>query len=157
MLDKIGKKSKFIEGMRVTDEETMDVVEMVLVGKINKEIVSRINSNGGHAMGLSGTDGNLIRARKMWVSRKGKEGQEEGLDRPRKGGGSGVHQSRGDPHLHGQQVDSRSLLRWGWDPRGEAYNINADLVAGKGGLLAGGGEVHSSHRCGRSSGRSRSA
>lgn len=70
MLDKIGKKSQFIEGMRVTDEETMEVVEMVLVGKINKEIVSRINSNGGHAIGLSGADGNLIRARKMWADRK---------------------------------------------------------------------------------------
>src|SRR5512143_289261 len=77
VLNKIGKKSQFIEGMRVTDEETMDVVEMVLVGKINKEIVSRINYSGGHAVGISGTDGNLIRARKMWVSRRGKDGQEK--------------------------------------------------------------------------------
>ena len=93
MLDKIGKKSKFIEGMRVTDEETMDVVEMVLVGKINKEIVSRINSNGGNAVGLSGTDGNLIRARKMWVHRRGKEGQEKELVGSRQGWRSRVYQS----------------------------------------------------------------
>src|SRR3989338_11579611 len=64
-LKKIGKESKFIQGMRVTDEETMDIVEMVLVGKVNKEIVNLINQHGGMAVGLSGKDGNLIQARKM--------------------------------------------------------------------------------------------
>src|SRR4030042_4667186 len=87
MLNKIGKKSKFVEGMRVTDEETMEIVEMVLVGKINKEIVSRLNSNGGHAIGLSGADGNLIRARKMWAFKKGQEGQGKGRRDLGKGGG----------------------------------------------------------------------
>jgi acetylglutamate kinase len=69
MLIKIGKKSQFIEGMRVTDRETMDVVEMVLVGKLNKEIVSLINQQGGKAVGLSGKDGRLITAKKLKLTR----------------------------------------------------------------------------------------
>ena len=130
MLDKIGKKSKFVEGMRVTDEETMDVVEMVLVGKINKEIVSRINSNGGQAVGLSGTDGNLIRARKMWVHRRGKEGQEEELvDLGRVGEVESINPEvllafRGNKWIP-------VIAPVGVGPAGEVYNINADLVAGK--------------------------
>ena len=130
MLDKIGKKSQFIEGMRVTDEETMDVVEMVLVGKINKEIVSRINSNGGHAIGLSGADGNLIRARKMWAFKKGQEGQEkERIDLGKVGEVESI-----DPGV----IRTFMANKWipiiapvGMGPGGEAYNINADLVAGK--------------------------
>ncbi|MBI4495517.1 MAG: acetylglutamate kinase [Deltaproteobacteria bacterium] len=128
-LKKIGKKSEFVEGMRVTDGETMDVVEMVLVGKINKEIVSRINCHGGQAVGLSGADGGLIRARKMWISRPGENGQEEQVD----------------IGLVGEVEDIRpELLRtvlgqkWipvvapvGMGPEGKAFNINADLVAGK--------------------------
>ena len=130
MLQKVGKKSQFVEGMRVTDEETMEVVEMVLVGKINKEIVSRINSNGGQAVGLSGADGNLIRARKMWAYKKGKEGQEK---------------ARIDLGMVGE-VEAinpeviRTFMANKWIPviapvgvgaGGEVYNINADLVAGK--------------------------
>jgi len=130
MLDKIGKKSQFIEGMRVTDEETMDVVEMVLVGKINKDIVSRINSNGGHAIGLSGADGNLIRARKMWAFQKGQEGQEKGrIDLGMVGEVESI-----DPGV----IRTFMANKWvpiiapvGVGPGGEAYNINADLVAGK--------------------------
>ncbi|MCX5918071.1 MAG: acetylglutamate kinase [Deltaproteobacteria bacterium] len=130
MLDKIGKKSQFIEGMRVTDEETMDVVEMVLVGKINKEIVARINSNGGHAIGLSGADGNLIRARKMWAFKKGQEGQEKGrIDLGKVGEVESI-----DPGV----IRTFMANKWiaiiapvGVGPGGEAYNINADLVAGK--------------------------
>ena len=130
VLDKIGKKSKFIEGMRVTDEETMDVVEMVLVGKINKEIVSRINSNGGQAVGLSGMDGNLIRARKMWVHRRGKEGQEKELvDLGRVGEVESINPEvllafRGNKWIP-------VIAPVGMGPAGEVYNINADLVAGK--------------------------
>lgn len=67
LLDKIGKQSTFIKGMRVTDRETMDIVEMVLGGLVNKQIVSLINENGGKAVGLSGKDGGLIRARKLQV------------------------------------------------------------------------------------------
>src|SRR3989337_3204396 len=65
LLERIGKKSEFVQGMRVTDRETMDVVEMVLGGLVNKEIVSLINKNGGKAVGLTGKDGDLIRARKL--------------------------------------------------------------------------------------------
>ena len=130
MLKKIGKKSEFIEGMRVTDEETMDIVEMVLVGQINKEIVSRIHTSGGRAVGLAGTDGNLIRARKMWIPRRGKEGAErELLDIGRVGEVESVN-----PEI----LHSFENQRWipviapvGVGPAGEAYNINADLVAGK--------------------------
>jgi acetylglutamate kinase len=70
LLNKIGKESRFVGGMRVTDQETMDVVEMVLVGKINKEIVNLINQNGGKAVGLSGKDGNLIQAKKLHLPKK---------------------------------------------------------------------------------------
>jgi acetylglutamate kinase len=67
-LKKLGKDSKFVQGMRVTDEETMDIVEMVLVGKVNKEIIGLINRHGGKAVGLSGKDANLIRAEKYYLS-----------------------------------------------------------------------------------------
>ncbi len=130
MLDKIGKKSKFIEGMRVTDEETMEIVEMVLVGKINKEIVSRINSNGGQAIGVSGADGNLIRARKMRTPRRGKEGQEkEPLDIGLVGEVEAIN-----PLVLRTFMDNKwipVIAPVGVGPAGEAYNINADLVAGK--------------------------
>src|SRR5512136_1137617 len=68
LLKKLGKESKFVQGMRVTDEETMDIVEMVLVGKVNKEIVGLINRHGGRAVGLSGKDANLIRAEKYYLN-----------------------------------------------------------------------------------------
>ena len=77
-LSKIGKKGEFIQGMRVTDAETMDVVEMVLGGQVNTDIVNLINQHGGRAVGLSGTDGPLIRARKMMM--RGKDNPEELID-----------------------------------------------------------------------------
>src|SRR4030043_172967 len=81
MLTKIGKKTQFIEGMRVTDGETMDVVEMVLVGKVNKEIVTLINQQGGKAVGLSGKDGGLIMAEKLKLTKsRGKDGLPEIID-----------------------------------------------------------------------------
>ena len=81
LLTKIGKKSQFIEGMRVTDGETMEVVEMVLVGKVNKEIVTLINQQGGKAVGLSGKDGRLIIAKKMKLTRdRGKDESPEVID-----------------------------------------------------------------------------
>lgn len=130
MLDKIGIKSKFVEGMRVTDEETMSIVEMVLVGKINKELVSLINQHGGQAVGLSGMDGNIIRARKLWISRKSKDTPEkELLDIGLVGEVESVN-----PEL----IESIRNNKWipviapvGVGPEGEMYNINADLVAGK--------------------------
>jgi len=130
MLDKIGKKSNFVEGMRVTDGETMDVVEMVLAGKINKEIVSLIHQNGGHAVGLSGMDGGLIRARKLWIPRRGKDGQEkEPLD---------IGQVGEVESICPDVIETIKNNKWipviapvGVGPAGEAFNINADLVAGK--------------------------
>ncbi len=130
MLEKIGIKSKFVEGMRVTDEETMSIVEMVLVGKINKELVSLINQHGGQAVGLSGMDGNIIRARKLWIPRKGKDAAEkELLDIGLVGEVEAVN-----PEL----IESIRNNKWipviapvGVGPDGEMYNINADLVAGK--------------------------
>src|SRR5512143_1793461 len=74
MLKRIGKKSQFIEGMRVTDGETMDIVEMVLVGKVNKEIVRLINQQGGKAVGLSGKDGQLIVAKRLKLTKSGGRG-----------------------------------------------------------------------------------
>ena len=130
MLKKIGKKSQFIEGMRVTDEETMEVVEMVLVGKINKEIVSRINSNGGQALGLSGMDGNLIRARKMWAHKKGKEGQEkERIDLGMVGEVETINPEVLRTFMSNKWIPVIAPV--GMGPGGEVYNINADLVAGK--------------------------
>jgi len=73
MLEKLALESRFVRGMRVTDEATMDVVEMVLVGKINKQIVTRINRHGGHAVGLSGKDGQLLLARKMLAHEHGRK------------------------------------------------------------------------------------
>ena len=130
MLEKIGKKSDFVEGMRVTDGETMDIVEMVLVGKINKEIVSLINQFGGHAVGLAGMDGGLIRARKLWIPRRGKDGQEE---EPLDIGQVGDVES-----INPEVIEMIKNNKWvpviapvGVGPAGEMYNINADLVAGK--------------------------
>src|SRR4030042_5619315 len=73
LLNQIGKKSDFVDGMRVTDSETMNVVEMVLTGKINKDIVNNINLNGGKAVGLSGKDGKLITAEKLYHLGKKKD------------------------------------------------------------------------------------
>lgn len=130
MLKKVGKKSVFVEGMRVTDGETMDIVEMVLVGKINKEIVSLINHHGGHAVGLSGADGGLIRARKMWISRRGKEECEKELvDIGRVGEVESIHPGVLEAFLNQKGIPVIAPV--GVGPAGEAYNINADLVAGK--------------------------
>jgi acetylglutamate kinase len=130
MLTKVGKKSKFVQGMRITDEETMEIVEMVLVGKINKEIVALINHQGGRAIGLSGLDGNLIRAKKLWIPKQGAEGKDpELLDIGLVGEVECV-----DPTV----LDGFKTNKWipiiapiGVGPAGEMYNINADLVAGK--------------------------
>src|SRR4030065_1365414 len=79
-MEKMGKKPKFVQGQRVTDEETMDIVEMVLGGLINKEIVSLINSHGGKAVGLSGKDGGLIRAKKKLIKKSSQTGGDETID-----------------------------------------------------------------------------
>jgi acetylglutamate kinase len=154
LLARIGKESRFVDGMRVTDSETMDVVEMVLGGLVNKEIVNNINRHGGCAVGLTGKDGRLIRARKLLITRPGSasvgtlEQHRDGDDLPRT-------VSIDTPELkvpeiidigHVGEVESidtgvvEILSRGDFIPiiapigageDGHAYNINADLVAGK--------------------------
>lgn len=127
LLKQLGIESQFVRGMRVTDQQTMDVVEMVLGGKINKEIVNLINHHGGRAVGLSGKDGELILAKKLTV-----ESEEAGVGRVDIG-------LVGEVRAINPQV-IESLDRSGFIPviapigvgeRGETYNINADLVAGE--------------------------
>ena len=129
-LKRLSIESEFVDGMRVTDSQTMDVVEMVLVGKVNKEIVSLINGNGGRAVGLSGKDGGLILAEKMkYIKARGQDRAPEIIDM----GMVGAITS----------VDNRVILELmksgilpviapvGGGNNGETYNINADLVAGR--------------------------
>lgn len=130
MLDRIGIKCDFRAGMRVTDEDTMDVVEMVLAGKLNKEIVSLINRHGGQAIGLSGKDANLIEARKMQLFRY------QGDDQPPEIIDIGLVGEVQRINVEMLRTLERSNLipviaPVGVGPNGETYNINADLVAGQ--------------------------
>jgi acetylglutamate kinase len=130
MLTKMGKKSQFIEGMRVTDEETMDVVEMVLVGKVNKEIVNLINQQGGKAVGLSGKDGRLITAKKLKLRKNlGKGEKPEFIDVGMVGEVKWIN-----PGVI-ESLEKENFIPViapvGVGEEGETYNINADLVAGK--------------------------
>lgn len=127
MLDKLGKKGEFIQGMRVTDAETMSVVEMVLGGQVNKEIVNLINRHGGKAVGLTGQDGNFIHAHKLLM---------EDLNDPQKRIDVGLvgEISAIDPSIinfldGGDFIPVVAPIGVGKD--GESYNINADVVAGK--------------------------
>ncbi len=132
LLDRLGKESRFVQGMRVTDSDTMDVVQMVLGGLVNKEIVNLIHANGGRALGVTGKDGELIRARKLHL--------EADEDAPE------LHSSEIIDIGHVGEVDSLDtrilemassggyipvIAPVGADDDGSAYNINADLVAGK--------------------------
>ncbi len=130
MLTRIGKKSQFIEGMRVTDGETMDVVEMVLVGKVNKEIVSLINQQGGKAVGLSGKDGRLITAKKLKLTKRGsKRKKPEAIDI----GMVGEVKTINPGVIEALEKENfiPVIAPVGVGEEGETYNINADLVAGK--------------------------
>lgn len=130
LLERLNIESRFVDGMRVTTEETMDVVEMVLGGLVNKEIVSLLNLAGGRAMGLTGKDGQLIRAKQLKIERKSPE-----LEAPEIIDIGHVGQV--------ESIDTRVLTMLtendvipvvapiGVGPKGESYNINADLVAGK--------------------------
>ena len=127
MLDKLGKKGEFIQGMRVTDEETMNVVEMVLGGQVNKEIVNLINRHGGKAVGLTGQDGNFIHAHKLLM---------EDLKDPTKmiDVGQVGEITAIDPSIinfldSGDFIPVVAPIGVGAD--GKTYNINADVVAGK--------------------------
>ena len=129
-LEKLGKKSKFVEGMRVTDSETMDIVEMVLGGLVNKEIVNLINHFGGHAVGLSGKDGGLIRAKKMTVKKNSPEiNVPEIIDLGHVGDVHSIDKSVIDMLIQGDSIPVVAPI--GVDESGQSYNINADLVAGK--------------------------
>ena len=130
LLDRLGKKSQFVEGMRVTDGETMDVVEMVLVGKVNKEIVAMINQQGGKAVGLSGKDGRLILAKKLKVTRsRGRDEAPEIIDL----GMVGEVETVNPGVIEALQKENfiPVIAPVGVGAEGETYNINADLVAGK--------------------------
>lgn len=124
LLSRIGKESEFIEGMRVTDTETMDVVEMVLGGLVNKQIVSLINRNGGRAVGLTGKDGGLINARKMKLVK----GDQELGDLGQVGEVESVDPSVVAMLDQGDFIPVIAPIGVGRD--GMSYNINADLVAG---------------------------
>ncbi len=130
LLERIGKESKFVEGMRVTDSETMDVVEMVLGGLVNKEIVNLINSHGGNAIGLSGKDGQMIRARKLVFSRNKPELEvPEIIDIGHVGEVESIDTAVVDMLIHGDFIPVIAPIGVGED--GQSYNINADLVAAK--------------------------
>ncbi len=127
LLSRVGKKGEFVQGMRVTDAETMDIVEMVLAGQVNKEIVELINHAGGRAIGLTGQDGGLIRARKLRVASRDRP--DEAIDI----GQVGEIQSIDPAVIH--TLTSNGFIPViapiGSGESGETYNINADVVAGK--------------------------
>ncbi len=130
VLERIGKRSEFIDGIRVTDSETMDVVEMVLGGLVNKEIVTLINKHGGQAVGLSGKDGPLIKARKLNVTRKSPETEvDEIIDIGHVGEVASVNAAIINMLVGGDFIPVIAPIGVGDD--GQSYNINADLVAGK--------------------------
>ncbi len=130
LLKKFGKESKFIQGMRVTDEETMNIVEMVLVGMVNKEIVGLINRHGGNSVGLSGKDGNLINAEKYYLNEeKAKHTPPEIID---------IGLVGKVKNINAQLIISLAqnnfipvIAPTGIGDNGETYNINADIVAGE--------------------------
>ena len=130
LLQRLGKSSEFVQGMRVTDSETMDVVEMVLGGLVNKEIVNLINRHGGSAVGLTGKDGDLIRARKIVVKQRSPEALEpEIIDLGHVGEVESIAPGVVDMLVQGDFIPVIAPIGVGED--GRSYNINADLVAGK--------------------------
>ena len=130
LLEQLGKESKFVNGMRVTDAETMDVVEMVLGGLVNKEIVNLINRAGGNAVGLTGKDGDLIRARKMTFTKSSPEmNASEIIDIGHVGEVESIDPAVVNMLVSGNFIPVIAPIGVGAD--GLSYNINADLVAGK--------------------------
>ncbi|WP_439135422.1 acetylglutamate kinase [Pseudomaricurvus sp.] len=130
LLNKLNIHSEFVDGMRVTDSQTMDVVEMVLGGSVNKQIVSLINANGGSAIGVTGKDGQLIRARKLQVTRNSPDlAAPEIIDIGHVGEVASIDTSVIDMLLNSDFIPVIAPI--GVDKDGHSYNINADLVAGK--------------------------
>lgn len=130
LLDKLQIKSEFINGMRVTDSATMDVVEMVLGASVNKQIVNLINHNGGQAIGITGKDGQLINAKKLKVTHKTPEmSASEIIDIGHVGEVASINKSVIDMLQNSNFIPVIAPI--GVDAQGNSYNINADLVAGK--------------------------
>ena len=128
-MERMGKKPAFVSGQRVTDEETMDIVEMVLGGKVNKEIVSLINRAGGKAVGLTGKDGGLIQAKKLTMTKKSDEtGETEIIDIGLVGEVTEVRPGALAALEQGGFIPVIAPV--GSGDKGDTYNINADLVAG---------------------------
>jgi acetylglutamate kinase len=130
LLDKLQIKSEFVNGMRVTTSETMNVVEMVLGGLVNKDIVNLINQNGGKAIGLTGKDGQLLQAKKLHVTKQSPDMQQpEIIDIGHVGEVVKVNTQVLDMLSNSDFIPVIAPI--GVDAQGESYNINADLVAGK--------------------------
>lgn len=130
LLDRLGKESEFVQGMRVTDSETMDVVEMVLGGLVNKDIVNLINRKGGNAVGLTGKDGDLIHAKKLTFTKNAPEmNTPEIIDIGHVGDVESIDASVVNMLVKGNFIPVIAPIGVGKD--GLSYNINADLVAGK--------------------------
>ncbi len=130
LLEKLGKDTRFVDGLRVTDKETMDVVEMVLGGLVNKQIVNLINQHGGHAVGLTGKDGDFIRAKKIDQQENQRQApSSELIDLGHVGVVSSIEPAIVDLLAQGDFIPVIAPIGVGED--GFSYNINADLVAGK--------------------------
>ncbi|MDC1071860.1 acetylglutamate kinase [Gammaproteobacteria bacterium] len=129
LLERIGKKSEFIDGLRVTDSETIDVVEMVLGGLVNKSIVALINAHGGKAVGLSGKDGDMIRARKMVFHKDGSTNDDDIVELGFVGEIEAINPLVVDVLDQEDFIPVIAPIGVGVD--GKAYNINADTVAGR--------------------------
>ena len=130
LLERIGKETRFFEGMRVTDTETMDIVEMVLGGQVNKEIVNLINRHGGRAVGLTGKDGDMIRARQLTFKSSDPEmNAPEIIDIGHVGEVASIDSEVVDMLVNSNFIPVIAPI--GVGDEGQSYNINADLVAGK--------------------------
>ena len=129
LLEKLNIESSFVDGMRVTDDQTMDVVEMVLGGLVNKEIVTLLNKNQGKAVGVSGKDGNLIRAKKLRIKKKGDHVGDAGLDIGQVGEVASINTEILDLMINSDFIPVIAPI--GTDKNGASYNINADSVAGE--------------------------
>ena len=129
LLERLNIESSFIDGLRVTDDQTMDVVEMVLGGLVNKQIVALLNKNQGKAVGISGKDGNLISARKLKIRRKGSAAADEGIDIGQVGEVVSINTKILDVMKDSDFIPVIAPI--GADSNGATFNINADSVAGE--------------------------
>lgn len=129
LLERLNIESSFVDGLRVTDSQTMDVVEMVLGGLVNKEIVSLLNQNQGKAVGISGKDGNLIRAKKLRIRRKDSKPADQSIDIGQVGEVVSINTEILDVMKNSDFIPVIAPI--GTDSDGASYNINADSVAGE--------------------------